>query len=417
MKKVLFIQHATAFGGSAMSLLYTLQGIQKMEGERWRLVIALAKYSDTLALFYISHGFEVVNANWIDTYEHTQLVSYSVLNPGGLFKELRQRLNIRKARRNTRALIEKVKPDIVHLNSVVLLGAAMEINTMGIPLVWHVREPSVKGLFGRRRRKIIKALKTLPNRTIFICKADKKSWGDPENGTVVYNFIDFDKFNTTMKAKPEWGIDDSGSTFNVLFLGGMNKVKGTIVMMQAFAKLRELNPDEKFKLIFAGGKYDLPDYFIYKLATNILPRLGWGTYSQLVEKEIAMLGLEPDLIRLPFEKDVARLFSVSNVLVFPSIRPHFARPVIEAGAMSLPVIGSLLGGVEELIEEGENGYLCTIGDHTTIARQLFKLFQYPEIRLQMGAKGYNKALANYSQDVNIYQIIKIYNELVTPGCI
>jgi glycosyltransferase involved in cell wall biosynthesis len=238
------------------------------------MVVALAKYTDTLATFYDSHGFEVIKADWIDTYEHTQAVSYSVLNPFGLLYELRQQFNISKARRHTRALVEKIQPDIVHLNSVVLLGSAMEVSAMGVPLVWHVREPSVKGLFGKRTRKIIKALRTLPDRTIFICKADKKSWGDPENGTVVYNFIDFEKFYKTMKAKPEWGIDDSGNTFYVLFLGGMNKVKGTIVMMRAFAKFRALNPGKKIKLIFAAGKYNRPDYFIYKLATGILPRLG-----------------------------------------------------------------------------------------------------------------------------------------------
>lgn len=412
MKKVLFIQHATAFGGSAMSLLYTLQGIQKMEGDRCKLVVALAKYTDTLATFYGSNGFEVVKPDWIDTYEHTQALSYQLLNPVGFFQELMQRFNIRKASRYTRALMDAVKPDIVHLNSVVLLGSAMEISAMGVPLVWHVREHPVIELLNMRTRKMIKALKTLPNNTIFICKADQQAWGNPENGTVVYNFIDFDKFNSTMKPKPEWGIDDSGNTFYVLFLGGMNKVKGTIVMMRAFAKFRALNPGKKMKLIFAGGKYNSPDYFIYKLAKGILPRLGWGTYSQLVEKEIEKLQLEPDLIRLPFEKDVARLFSASDVLVFPSIRPHFARPVIEAGAMSLPVLGSRLGGVEELIDEGENGYLFAVDDHTSIAQKLNELFHDPEKRLQMGAKGYEKALTNYSQDVNIQQIIAIYDELV-----
>lgn len=412
MKKVLFIQHATAFGGSAMSLLYTLQGIRKMEGDNCKLVVALAKYMDTLATFYGSYGFEVVKADWIDTYEHTQLVSYSVLNPAGLLHELMQQFNNSKARRHTRALVEKIKPDIVHLNSVVLLGSAMELSAMGVPFVWHVREPSVNGLLGIRTRKIINALKTLPDRTIFICKADKKSWGDPENGSVVYNFIDFEKFNKTMKAKPEWNIDDSGNTFNVLFLGGMNKIKGTIVMMRAFAKFKELNPGKKLKLIFAGGKYTRPDYYIYKLATGILPRLGCGTYSQLVEKEIDRLQLEPDLIRLPFEKDVARLFSASNVLVFPSIRPHFARPVIEAGAMSLPVVGSPLGGVEELIDEGENGYLCAVHDHDAIAQKLNELFHHPDKRLLMGSNGRQKALAKYSQDVNIQQIIAIYYELL-----
>jgi glycosyltransferase involved in cell wall biosynthesis len=410
-QKILFIQHATEFGGSAMSLLYTLQGIQKVNNN-YHIIVALAKWTEGLADFYNNNGFEVVKPNFIDTYEHTQGVSYNVIHPLGLLNEIKQLLKINKARKNTRLLIERVKPDLVHLNSVVLYPSALELNSMGIPFVWHVREPSVEGLFGLRKNKISKALKKLPNKSIFICNADKKSWGNPSSGIVVYNFIDFEKFNPNIDTTIDFGLDNSGKTIYLLFLGGVNEIKGTHVILQAFDVVLKQNREKNIKLIFAGGQYTKPNYFIYKLATTLLPIFGWNSYTESLEKLIVRLNLEKNIIRLPFVKDVAQLFKVSHILVFPSIRPHFARPIIEAGAMSLPVIGSNLGGVEELIIDGENGYLCPVNDYNYLATKIHELIENPKLMKQFGERGHRVAIEKYNQQNNILEIVNVYNKIL-----
>ncbi len=410
-QKLLFIQHATEFGGSAMSLLYTLRGIQK-ENNNYHIIVALAKWTQGLADFYSNHGFEVVKPNFIDTYEHTQGVSYNIINPIGLLKEIKQHIKIKKSRKNTRLLIESVKPDLVHLNSVVLYPSALELYSMGVPFVWHVREPSVDGLLGIRKKKISNALKTMPNKSIFICNADKKSWGNPNNGIVVYNFIDFEKFNPNIDTTIDFGLDNSGKTIYLLFLGGVNEIKGTHIILKAFNIVLKQNKEKKIKLIFAGGQYTKPNYFIYKLATTVLPIFGWNSYTESLEKLIVRLDLEKHIIRLPFVKEVAQLFKVSHILTFPSIRPHFARPIIEAGAMCLPVIGSNLGGVEELIIDGANGYLCPVNDYKYLASKINELIENPELMKQFGLNGNNIAIEKYNQQKNILEIVNVYNKIL-----
>lgn len=411
-KKILFIQHATALGGSAMSLLYTLQGIRKIEGDNFQLIIALAKWTDTLATFYSEQGFEVIRTEWIDTYEHTQGVHYNLINPVGLFREICQQINLRKARKRTRNLINHIKPDIVHLNSVVLFGSAMEISKMGVPLVWHVREPSVNGLIRFRTKKIIKALSKLPDKCIFICNADKKSWGNPKNGVVIYNFIDFGKFNIKEPKKLEFSYCEIEKTFNVLFLGGMSRLKGTIIIIRAFALFRELNPDKKIKLIFAGGKYNEPLYLFYRIASFVLHLFALGTYTQMVEKQIEKLNLEKDIIRLPFEKNVEKIFSYSDVLVFPAIRPHFARPIIEAGAMKIPVVASDIDGVKELVIDGYNGFLCPKNKFECIAYKLNELVNNKQLASQLGENGYKISHEKYNADINVQLITDLYNKII-----
>jgi glycosyltransferase involved in cell wall biosynthesis len=411
-QKLLFIQHASEFGGSAMSLLYTLQGIRINAKEDFSITIALAKWNLDLANFYINNGFKVVDAHWIDTYEHTQAVYYNLLNPLGLIQEFIQRVKIIRARRRTRELILLIKPDLVHLNSVVLVGSAIELNSMKIPFVWHVREHAVEGLFKIRKNYLITLLKELPNKVIFICEADKQSWGKPLNSIVVYNFIDFDKFKPELPEGYPKRTMKKDQQFNILFLGGVNKIKGTIVILKAIAELKRKETNKNINLIFPGGKYELPNYFLYRIVSVILPIFGRGTYSQQVERLIVDLDLEENLTRLPFTKDVWLLYEKSDILVFPSIRPHFARPIIEAGAMYLPALGSNIGGVRELITDGVNGFLCKPGDHLDLATKMHLLLLESELSIRLGANGYINSFNKFNQKVNINRIIEVYKSLI-----
>ena len=413
MKKILFIQHASAFGGSAMSLLYTLQGLRQAEGDKLNLVVALAKWTPDLDRFYRTHGFEVVRNDWIDTYEHTQLVSYNLLNPLNIIKECKQILSLQKARKRTKELVNQVKPDIVHLNSVVLLGSALALSEMGHTFVWHVREPSARGTFGIRRKVIKLALANLPGMSIFICHADKHSWGDPQNGKVIYNFIDLNKFKR-LKRQPLniSNVNIPSDSFNILFLGGVNRVKGTIILVRALAIVVKQNPAIKIRMLFAGGKYDNPNYLLIRIARFILPILCSGTYSQLVTGAIRKEKLESVVISLPYITNIEKVFNVSDVLVFPSTRPHFARPVIEAGAMKLPVIGSNLEGVSELIENGVNGFKVIPGDPSDLASKLNLLLNNKLLRQEMGIEGHRLAKERFNQQSNVEEILIGYRDLL-----
>lgn len=412
LKKILFIQHASGFGGSAMSLLYTLQGLKNQAGDQYEFLVALAKWNESLSDFYEKAGFRVIKPNWIDTYEHTQGAFNKLWNPVHVIREFKQIRNLFKAKRNTAALIELVKPDIIHLNSVVLLGSALAAKKSKTPLVWHVREPSVKGFFGLRRFVIRHFLGTLSNSSIFICNADKASWGNPKNGTVVYNFIDFEIFDKNI-SKPE-AIKEiliPKGDLIVLFLGGFTKIKGGIYLIKAMNNLVKKYPNRKIHLLFPGGIYQKPDYLLYRIAQKLLPFFGLGTHVQLIEKEMAKCSNQETFVKFPFVKDIARLFLVSDVLVFPSIRPHFARPVIEAGAMGKPVIGSKLGGVEELIKDGENGFYIKPKSAQEIEERLEYLLNNRQEMNRLGNNGYEIASKKYQARLNIQQIIEIYTKL------
>ena len=412
-KKILFIQHASGFGGSAMSLLYTLQGIKIYSHEQYEMAVALAKWTKPLSDFYEHAGFEVIKPDRIDTYEHTQLVEYKLWNPIHLVKEIIQQIRIRKARLNTEKLIDRVKPDIIHLNSVVLVGSALAAKKKKIPLVWHVREPSVKGLFGLRRAILKKYLITLPDKVVFICNADRESWGNPANGLVVYNFVDFGKFGFNMERPDEiCGINIPKGDLNILFLGAVSRVKGGIYLIKAVNKLLAKYPHKKIYLLFPGGVYNSPHYFIYVIAKVILPLFGQGTYSQKIEKEISNSPHPDSFLKFRFVTNVAQLIAASDVVVFPSIRPHFARPIIEAGAMGKPVIGSHLGGVEELILHNKTGFYVKPKSVSDLAEKLDYFLNNKDELSKMGMNGYQIAIQKFQAKENVISILNIYRNLI-----
>jgi glycosyltransferase involved in cell wall biosynthesis len=139
---------------------------------------------------------------------------------------------------------------------------------------------------------------------------------------------------------------------------------------------------------------------------------GQGTYAQKIEKEINKSSHPESFIKFRFVKAVPLLFAASDVLVFPSIRPHFARPIIEAGAMAKPVIGSRLGGVEELIEEGKNGFFVNPKNVNEIEERLEYFLNNKNEVNRMGQEGYNIALNKFQAKKNILIIIDVYKTLI-----
>ena len=401
-KKILFIQHAANFGGSVMSLLYTLNGLREQNPNN-NYIILLTKYNPEIIKFYKSYNFDVIFYKPLYSYEHTQALYYNLLNPISIFNEIFQIIKLFKNNKRIRNIIKIYEPDIVHLNSVVLFPLALIIKKFNIPLIWHIRESPYIGLIGVRFRIIKYYILKLPNSAIFICNSDFVSWGSPSNGIVVYNFVDFSKFNKEFKIESK--------EFKILFLGGYSKIKGGIILIKAINEIYNKYPNIEFKVLLPGFIVDKPKSYFYKFFYYLLPIIGSGTNMQLINREILKSSKPNSFVKLKYEFEVQNLFAQSSILVFPSIRPHFARPIIEAGAMGIPVIGSNLNGVKELIVENETGLLFNSGSFKELSEKILILFNSRQNFTTMGNSSYKCALEKYDQHKNIRQILNLYEKI------
>jgi glycosyltransferase involved in cell wall biosynthesis len=113
--------------------------------------------------------------------------------------------------------------------------------------------------------------------------------------------------------------------------------------------------------------------------------------------------------------DVPQLLAACDVLVFPSVEPHFARPIIEAGAMGKPVVASRLGGPLELVAEGETGLLVPREDPQALAEALIEVLRDPERAAALGEAGYQQAREHFNADKNAQATFALYDQLLGPG--
>ncbi len=100
-----------------------------------------------------------------------------------------------------------------------------------------------------------------------------------------------------------------------------------------------------------------------------------------------------------------------DIFVIPSREEAFGVAAIEAMAAGLPVVASNVGGLPEIVQDGETGWLVPPGDPQELAGQLRRLLLHPEERWRMGSQGHVYARTHFSEERMAAQIAEIYDEL------
>jgi glycosyltransferase involved in cell wall biosynthesis len=119
--------------------------------------------------------------------------------------------------------------------------------------------------------------------------------------------------------------------------------------------------------------------------------VGDGPDREEVAAEIRRLGLEGRVQLAGERSDVPELLAGSDVFVLSSRSEGLPVSVLEAMAAELPVVASDVGGLAELVVDGETGVLVAPGDPTALADALGRLLDDRELRQRLGAAGRARA--------------------------
>jgi glycosyltransferase involved in cell wall biosynthesis len=163
----------------------------------------------------------------------------------------------------------------------------------------------------------------------------------------------------------------------ILFLGSLVPYKGPDILLKAFKIIKKEFPE--VKLIFGGRGQMLVEL-------------------QTMAKKF---GLEDDVIFLGFveEEDKALYYKSADIFSLPStnMAESFGIVNLEAMASGIPVVGSNLGGIPDIVKEGKNGLLSKPRDPQSLANSLLKLLKDDDLRQKMGNNGM-KMVADYTWD-------------------
>jgi glycosyltransferase involved in cell wall biosynthesis len=140
--------------------------------------------------------------------------------------------------------------------------------------------------------------------------------------------------------------------------------------------------------------------------------VGDGPLYNMLKAYVAELGLS-DLIWMAGDReDISELMQLMDIFVLPSLAEGISNTVLEAMATGLPVIATNVGGNPELISEGENGRLVTVGDEQMLATVVGDLIDSPEARKRMGQKGLSKVKATFNWQKTVGEYLGVYDELL-----
>ncbi len=394
MTKILYVHHGKGIGGAPLSLLYLIRGLDCTQFKPTVLCIHESEAAD----LFRREGIETIILKNVKDFSHTNVLWY----PWWQFPKIITRLaHLPFAIARAEAFLKARRFDVVHLNSTPLIAFSIAARRLGLKIVQHVREPLSAGYFGIRRYFIRRIIDRNSNIIIPICDYDGRQLLPSDKIHVVYNFIDFALFDSTISsriARDEMAMPDSARI--VLFLGGANKIKGTRFFIEAAGRIAAKRGAAHF---FIAG--ETPARTLRNIVNG-----SWRYYRNCLHMIPQTLR---DRIRfIGVRKDIPQLLAAGDLLCFPSTTPHFARPVIEASAMGKPVIASRLGGPQELVLHKETGLLVPPSDTGELTEAIETILNDPALADEYGKNGMEFAKEKFDSRKNTERIIALYNELM-----
>jgi len=295
--------------------------------------------------------------------------------------------------------IDEIKPDVLHVQDTYILPATVSANQRKIPIVatirnsvldetWEMMFPKpISTILKRRNKAIIKALSDVDcviSVSEYI-KTELIQRGISSKKIVcIYNLPPtFTSYNLLKSRKTD-------SKIHLFAPGFLASFKGFTTLIQAMKKIVKSNPN--VELTIAGD----------------------GPQRKTLEKMVKKLKLEHYVVfagNVHFGK-LAEYYTKCDIVVFPSIYAEpFGRVGLEAMYFSKPVVASRVGGIPEVVKDGEAGLLVPSNAPDELAEAILKLAGDPDLRVLMGKKGSLIINETFSEEDILQKHLEIYSEI------
>jgi N-acetyl-alpha-D-glucosaminyl L-malate synthase BshA len=143
-----------------------------------------------------------------------------------------------------------------------------------------------------------------------------------------------------------------------------------------------------------------------------LVMVGDGSERPNAEHRARCLGVYEHCSFVGKQPKIVDYLSATDVLLLPSEQESFGLAALEAMACEVPVIASRVGGIPEVVSDGETGYLSAVGDVSKMSADAARLLADEELRLSMGRRARESAVSRYNTDLVIPQYIEFYERVL-----
>lgn len=281
------------------------------------------------------------------------------------------------------------KIDVLHINDLwwapIGLAAA---RLAGVPCITHVRADYTPRHIRNYR---LKACQICIPVSKALGRSLEKAGVHPSRIRLLYSGIDLSRIAENYdigSIKARYQIDPDRVVIGSV--GNLLAVKGYEFLIRAVAHLKTAIPSI---LCLIVGDGDRP-------------------YAKTLDALVRELDVSDHIVFTGFCDDVYPLLSVMDVFVLASISEGFGIALLEAMAMSKPVVATSVGGIPEVVVHGETGLLVKVQDSLVLARTISHLLANREQAAAMGKRGRERVEAYFSIKASIAKLEGLYAEVL-----
>ncbi len=286
---------------------------------------------------------------------------------------------------------EKVEIVQTFFESSDLWAGLMTKLTSSARLIWSRRDMGI--LRASKHRVAYRLMARLPDRVFAVSDLVRKHCIevdriDSARVETIYNGLDLDAWTRDEPA------DRSSGVTVITAVGNMRPVKGHDIFIRAAAQVAKQYPQTMFSI--AGASAD-------------------HAYAEELQRLVREFGLSDQFQFTGSVGDLRGHFAGADIVVLPSRSEGFSNAIVEAMAMSLPVVATRVGGNAEAVQDNVTGYIVPPENPKALAEAILRLLADPERAREMGDAGRQLVSERFTADMMMSRIRSAYDELRVAG--
>ena len=303
------------------------------------------------------------------------------------------------------SLFRQTRPEIVHVQYLAPgLLPILVARLARVPMIIATVHIAGSIVYGWKAKILLRSAAHLCSRFICVSRGVEKFWfGSSEvfnpnavntyrKHFTVYNAVDAPAIAEVTSAvdraemKERLGIDGKSV---IGIVGRLAPQKGHAILLDAMPVITREYPNVVLVIIGDGPERE---------------KLEQKASALNLDENIRWMGSQP-------QSNVIEFYAIMDVLVMPSLYEGFGLTAAEAMAAGVPVVGTQVEGLSEIIEDGASGYLVQPNDHRALAEALIRLLNNPAQALAMGENGRDRVNRFFSVAHFKASMIGVYHTL------
>ena len=407
-KRILYVDHTAKMSGGEIALLNMLGYLDRTRFEPLVLLISDGPLREKLEDARIETCLLPISPSVLETRKDA-LGPRTLLRLRDVVLSGRYVFTLAKFMREHRI-------DLVHTNSLkadILGGFAARLAR--IPLLWHIRDRIDVDYLPRTVVWLFRRLcYWLPNYVVANSQAtlDTLQIKEKHRSSAVYSSVEI----STRLLVVHDGVPHQPILRPIIYSGpysaGLEQIQPQIQqpVLGLVGRISSWKGQHIFLQAAALVKKRFPLVRIQIIGSAMFNE---EAYEAEIRALTATLELEDAVEFLGFRSDIPEIIDGLTVLVHASITAEpFGQVIVEGMVAGKPVVATDGGGAQEIVISGETGLLVPMNDVASMAEAILFLLDHPDIALEMGRRGQQRALEHFSIERTARNIEAVYDQIL-----